>query len=225
MPDQSPASAAQARRWIGFHVAFAVIAVALLLLPWASFGIRVLLLVIGYNAGVALVAWRTGDSLVLRWWCVLAPMSVLMVLPDWFLSAELGVLVFPATGSPFIGTVPLFMAGMWVIALLPVMLVGHFAERAWGVTAGLIVVVITGLALFTAAEWAAPLLPLWFPQNVPLVAGVAPYVLLPEAGLVLATYLLVRGSGTRTVWATAAGVVAVPFLYLGLLATSWQFTG
>ena len=132
-----------------------MIAVALLLLPWASFGIRVLLLVIGYNAGVALVAWRTGDSLVLRWWCVLAPMSVLMVLPDWFLSAELGVLVFPATGSPFIGTVPLFMAGMWVIALLPVMLVGHFAERAWGVTAGLIVVVITGLALFTAAEWAA----------------------------------------------------------------------
>lgn len=210
-------------RWGVFHLVFAAVAVAVLLQPLGPFGLRVLLLVLGYNAAVVVVALRSGDAMVLRWWCVLAPMSVLMVLPDWFLSAELGVLVFPDTGAPYIGTVPLFMAGMWVVALLPVMLVGHRVERAAGLLVALVVVVITGLVLFTAAEWLAPTLPLWHPQQVPEVAGVAPYVLLPEAGLTLATYLLVRDSQTRNGWATAAGTVAVPFLYLGMLVSSYQF--
>jgi hypothetical protein len=218
---QAPSS--DRSRWGAFHLVFAAVAVLVLLQPLAPFGLRVLLLVVAYNAGVVVVALRANDAMVLRWWCVLAPMSVVMVLPDWFLSAELGVLVFPDTGSPYIGTVPLFMAGMWVVALLPIMLVGHRVERAAGLPVALVVVVIAGLALFTAAEWLAPSLPLWHPQNVPTVAGVAPYVLLPEAGLTLATYLLVRNSQTRNGWATAAGVVAVPFLYLGMLASSYQF--
>ena len=52
-----------------------------------------------------------------------------------------------------------------------------------------------------------------------------PYVLLPEVGLTIATYLLVRGAAHRARLATAAGVVAVPFMYLGMLCTSYQFTG
>lgn len=213
----------QRRNWIVFHAVFAVVALACLLAPVGSLGLRVLLLTVGYSLAILALAMRTGDRVLLAFWSTLAPMSILMVLPDWFLSAVLGILVFPDTGAPYIGTMPLFMAFMWTIALLPVMLLGWVMESLRGLNTALVAVVAAGLVMFTLAEFAAPLVPLWHPQNVATVGGVAPYVLLPEVGLTIATYLLVRGAADRTRLATAAGVVAVPFMYLGMLSGSYQF--
>lgn len=211
--------------WIGFHGVFALVAVAVLLLPVPSLGMRVLLLVVGYNIALPVLARRTGDRRLWTTWCVLAPLSVLMILPDWFLSAVLGSITFPDTGSPFIGTMPWFMAGMWVIALLPVMMTALSVEDARGVKAGFLTAAVFGLALFTAAEFIAPAIPLWEPIGVAQVAGVAVYVLLPELGLCLATYELVRNVGARPVPLTVGMIVAIPFMYLGMLATSYQFFG
>ncbi len=47
----------------------------------------------------------------------------------------------------------------------------------------------------------------------------------PVAGKLGGPLLLVRGASDRARLATAAGVVAVPFMYLGMLCTSYQFTG
>ncbi len=219
------AGRARPLNWLIFNAGFALIAAVGLVAPAPALGWRVLLLTLGYSVGIVILAVRTADPVLTSFWCALAPMSVLMVLPDWFLSAELGTLVFPDTGAPFIGTMPVFMAFMWVIALLPVMLLGWVVEQARGLATALVVVVIAGLVLFTLSEYAAPLIPLWHPQGVTEVVGVAPYVLLPEAGLTIATYLLVRGAAHRSRWATAAAVVAIPFMYLGMLCTSLQFTG
>jgi hypothetical protein len=81
------------------------------------------------------------------------------------------------------------------------------------------------LLLFVAAEWFAPSIPLWEPLDVAQVAGVAVYVLLPELALCIATYALVRGVRNRPKIATIGGIVAIPFMYLGMLATSYQFLG
>lgn len=216
---------AQPRRWLELHAVFAVVAVVALLLPVGPLGLRVLVLVVGYSVAVVLVALQSPDPVLLRYWLVIAPLSVLMVLPDWFLSSVLGILRFPDTGVPFLDTMPLFMAFMWTVALLPVMLIGYVVERDRGLGVALGAVVVGGLVMFTFAELIAPAIPLWQPVNVWLVAGVAPYVLLPELGLTIATYLLVRGSGDRSRWGTVAGIVAVPFLYLGMLATAYQFLG
>lgn len=224
-PVQQDTAHARPMNWLVFHVGFAIVAVAGLVIPVPALGLRVLLLTVGYSIGIVVMAVRTRDQVLTSFWCALAPMSVLMVLPDWFLSAELGTLVFPDTGAPYIGTMPIFMAFMWVIALLPVMLIGWVVEQSRGLVTALVVVVAAGLALFTLAEFFAPVLPLWYPQGVTEVAGVAPYVLLPEAGLTLATYVLVRGARTRSRWATAGGVIAIPFMYLGMLCTSLQFIG
>lgn len=213
------------RHWTVVHVAFAVLAVLILLAPFGALGIRVLLLVIGYNVAVPVVARMTGDHLLWATWCVLAPMSVLMVLPDWFLSAELSVLGFPDTGSPFVGTVPLFMAGMWTVALLPLMLLGVQVESRTGIGTALATVAASGLALFYLAERIAPVVPLWEPVGVPLIGGVATYVIVPEIALCLATYMLVRGARNRPRWQTAGGIIVVPFMYLGMLVSSGQFLG
>lgn len=200
----------------------AVVAALALALPAPALGWRITGVVVLFNAAVLLMAarlhldgWRVA-------WLVLAPVSALMVLPDWFLSAELGTLQFAATGAPFLGTVPLFMAGMWVMALFPLVVLGAAVEQQWGFVPALAAVAGGGLLFFWLAEALAPAVPLWEPVGVPLLAGVATYVLLPEVVLAVAAWLLVRGAGSRPVGWTAAGVVALPFLYLGLLATGYQ---
>lgn len=213
------------RQWLGFHLLFAAVAVAVLLLPVGDLGFRVLLLVIGYNIAVPWLARATHDEVAWTAWLVLAPMSLLMVLPDWFLSAVLNTIDFPNTGAPYIGTVPLFMAGMWVIALLPLMLIGRWVESVKGPLIAFATVAVAGLGLFIAAEWLAPALPLWEPLGVAQIAGVAVYVLLPELALCVATFELVRAARTRPVPLTVGGIIIIPFMYLGMLATSYQFLG
>ena len=202
----------------------AVVAVAVLALPAPALGLRVTAIVVGFHLAVlalarwwALPGWRTA-------WAVLAALSVLMVLPDWFLSAVLGTLTFPDTGAPYLGTVPVFMAGMWTMALFPLVVLGAVVEQRRGPSAGLVAVALAGLAFFVAAEWLAPHVPLWEPVGVVTVAGVAPYVLPAEVVLSVAAWLLVRGSDRPQAW-TAVGVLALPFAYLGLLATGYQVLG
>jgi hypothetical protein len=186
---------------------------------------RVLALVVAYNIALPVFARRTGDDDLWITWAVLAPMSVLMVLPDWFLSAVLGTLRFPDTGAPYIGTMPLFMAGMWAIALIPLMMIGRAVQASRGVTWAFAAVAASGLLLFLAAERIAPVIPLWEPVGVAQVAGVATYVLLPEIALCIASFELVREARRRPVALTIGGIVVIPFMYLGMLASSYQFLG
>jgi hypothetical protein len=217
--------AGRTSRWVPFHAGFAVLVLAVLLLPMADTGPKVMALVIAYNVAVPVLARRTDDDALWITWAVLAPMSVLMVLPDWFLSAVLGTLEFPNTGAPYIGTMPLFMAGMWTIALLPLMMIGRQVEATRGPRDAFVAVGVAGLALFIAAEWLAPAIPLWEPVGAAQVLGIAVYVLLPELALCIASYELVRGARRRPWVATVGGIIAVPFMYLGMLATGYQFLG
>jgi hypothetical protein len=210
---------------LAFHAVVAVVAVVVLALPSPSLGVRVTVIVLAYHLGMLLVgrtSWGRGWG---RAWLVLAPLSALMVAPDWFLSAELGTLTFPDTGAPFIGTVPLFMAGMWVMALFPLVLLAGWLEGRFGRRAGLAGVAVAGALLFWAAERLAPVVPLWEPGDVETVGGIAAYVLPAEVMLSAAVWLLVRGSLWRTRTVIAVGVVALPVLYSGALVLGWQFVG
>jgi hypothetical protein len=210
---------------LAFHAVVAVVAVAVLALPSPALGVRVTIIVLAYHLGMLLVgrtAWGRGWG---RAWLVLAPLSVLMVAPDWFLSAELATLDFPDTGAPFVGTVPVFMAGMWVMALFPLVLLAGWLEGRFGRRAGLTGAAAGGAFLFWAAERLAPLVPLWEPRDVPTVGGVAAYVLPAEVMLSAATWLIVRGSLWRTRTVTVIGVAALPVAYSGALVLGWQLIG
>jgi hypothetical protein len=213
------------RLWAVGLTGFAVLAAVVLAISLGALGWRVLILVVVFHLGVVILARRTGDPLIWRAWAVLAPMSLLMVLPDWYLSAELGTLVFPDTGAPYIGTVPLFMAGMWTIALMPIVWVTTLVARRVGVAVGVGVAAVVGLVFFWAAELVAPSIPLWEPVGVVMFAGVALYVLLPEMVLSAAAFALVVTVGRIPALATAALLVLLPFTYTGMLVTSHQFLG
>lgn len=213
------------RTWCAGFIVFALLAAVVLALPVGDLGWRVLGLVIVFHIGTVALARSTGDRLLWRAWTVLAPLSILMVLPDWFLSAELRVLEFPDTGGPFIGTVPLFMAGMWTIALMPVVLIGSAVAVRQSLGVATAVASGVGLVMFWAAELVAPMIPLWQPVGVAQLAGVATYVIVPELVLSGAAFVIVATAGLLPRTATVALVILLPFTYLGMLASSYQFLG
>ena len=139
---------------------------------WAAFlylsppmlGLAVLALVIAYNLLLPLFARSSGHGHWFDLWWFLLPLSVCQVVPDWVLSQQLGILAFPDLGAPRIGTVPVYMAGMWVIPLFWVLLIARGSPALAGALS---------LLVFAAAEWAAPRFGLWQPRHVATHWGVA----------------------------------------------------
>ncbi len=108
------------------HLFFAIAATLMLTLPLGiSVGWRLCVLVLLYNVLVPLTAWLRQHPDWLTLWLFLLPLSLWQIFPDWFLSAVLGVLVFPDTGAPKIGNIPIFMAGLWTIPLFIIIFLGR----------------------------------------------------------------------------------------------------
>ena len=206
--------------WLWLHLGFAVAAAVGLLLPAPALGWRVLVMVVGYHVALVLQARLTRDQVLWRAWAVLAPFSVLMVLPDWFLAAELGVLVFPDTGGPFIGAVTLAMAGMWTIALMPVVLLAWTVTARRTLAAGVVAAAVAGGLLFFGAELVAPRIPLWEPVGVTLVAAILPAIraarIPPVAALQDVDVRLRMSDRRRTIFGSILLVVGVGLIVAGL---------
>ena len=207
---------ADVRALLAMHAVYGVLsAIALSLDPpakgWAIFGC-----VVAYNVALPLTARAVGRADWVALWAFLLPVSVFQVAPDWFLAGQLETLVFPDVGGPRLGgEIQLAMAGMWVTPLfLALTLALGSAARAAGLA----------LLVFLGSELAAPILDLWEPRNATEVAGVALYVLPPEAALGWAamTGFLLTHERPWTVKVAAAAAVAT--FYTGALALAYFLT-
>lgn len=206
-----------------FHGAFAAVAVVGLLVPLGSNGWRVLGLVILYNVALPLWARARGHDRAFGLWRFLVPLSLFQVVPDAFLADVLGVLVFPDTGGPRLGSVSLALAGMWTIPLFAIVWTAGRVEEGRGVvTAGWAAAALS-LVVFAAAEATLWAIPIWHTQGVAQIGAVALFVLAPEALLGATTYIAERETRDRGPLAKigAAGLVAL--VYLGALGASYWF--
>jgi hypothetical protein len=198
--------------WI-LHGGFALLCGIALLLAGERPGPAILALTLLYNIALPAACLLAADRDSLSALRFLLPLSVLMVLPDAFLAAHLGVLVFPDTGAPFLGPVPLFMAGLWVIPLFIVVKAG---ER-WGAAGA----ALASLMIFTLAEATLWAVPVWYARDVIQFGHVAVYLLVPETVLGVSAWRAWRETrdGGPAVQALAAAAVMV--LYLGNCSLFW----
>ncbi|MCB1137747.1 MAG: hypothetical protein KDK23_03285 [Leptospiraceae bacterium] len=165
-------------------------------------------------------------------WYFSTMVSLFQVLPDWFLSRVLGVLVFPADGLFKIGSVSAYMAGLWAIPFFLVLLSVRLYESstshlewpgksiAWS-SAGLASLV--ALVIFGGSEATLWILGSWYAQSVSMIGHVALYVLIPEFLLGGYLYLAYVWSRKKSVPIQILYAVHVSLLYTGALALSYLF--
>ena len=204
------------------HLLFAVVAAAVLLFP-ATVGIsaRMLVVVIAYNVMIQLVALQRGHTEWIRIWLFAFALSILQIWPDWYLSAELGVLAFPDDGFLMIGTVPAYMAGLWAIPLFTIIYVGQLVQKRWADKWVLVIVGALTLAIFGASEATMWMLPSWYAVGVTMIGHVAVYIIVPEIVLGLSTYITYDIVRERPLWMIAIAAVLVMILYLGCTVLSF----
>jgi len=195
------------------HLLFGAAAVAVfMLLRPPALGLGIVGLVIAYNLLLPFAAQRGGHRDWFDLWTFLLPVSIFQVVPDWMLSQLLGILQFPDVGAPRIGTVPVYMAGMWVIPLFWIL---------WLSGRSLLFATVLALLVFGASEWAAPILKLWRPLHVTESYGIAHYVLLPEALLGWAAAFAFRETRDSGALICIGAGAAVSIFYSGALVLSY----
>lgn len=221
-----------------FHVAFGILCVLVFLaVPITTFE-KFLSLVVIYNFALVFFARIKNDELVFRIWLFLFPLSIFQVLPDWFLSSVLKVLVFPKEGI-MIGTVPLYMAGLWVIPLFLIVYPCMLLEKSKGLTFATVFSFLGGIVIFGISEMFSVYLHSWHAQNVETFFNMAYYVILPEGLLGLSAFLgyrffataifgvpILRALGmnkTNRVFMRVLVAYVVSIIYLGNLAIFYLF--
>jgi len=197
------------------HILFAILCVVVLLIPGLVIGARMFTLVAIYNVMIPLVGFLRDHREWITMWFFAFVLSIFMIWPDWFLSTQLGVLVFPDDGFFMIGPVSGYMAGLWSIPLFVLVFVGIEVSKRRSYSLTYLIIAILTLLIFGIAEATMWMLPSWYAQNVTMIGHVAVYIILPEIFLGLSTFfcfILVR---TRSIWMQILGAFMVMILYMG----------
>jgi hypothetical protein len=211
------------KHFIAFHVIFSLICAIVVFVPMAAMGTKVLGLVVLYNGALPLYGIVIKNSEWPRIWLFSFILSLFQVFPDWFLSAQLGILVFPDHGPWSIGTIAGYMAGLWTIPFFVIIfLAGRVRERS-STGMAYISAALTALVIFGMSEAVAWQLPLWYARDVMMWGHTAVYIIIPEIILGLAClygYNSVKGRGLG---ATVPAAFLVMQLYLGSAAFFYFF--
>jgi len=201
------------------HFVFTILCgVVLLAFHTIDIGIRLLVLVIAYNIMMpALGIFRKNSNWINLWFFAFI-LSLFQVFPDWFLSAQLNILVFPADGCFKIGTVSGYMAGLWTIPLFIIIFIGERVEAGFSKTAAYAAVAAASLIIFGGSEETLWLLPSWYAQNVTMIDHIAIYILIPEIILGTSAFACFQFIKNKPHWVKIPASFLVMQLYLGSAA-------
>lgn len=214
---------ARALQW---YAGYGVLCGLLLLLPIPlAAGAKVLLLVIAWNLLLPTIAWRLGYDAWLRLWLFLLPLSFLLVFADWFFCEGIETLKFFDNGSPRLGPVPVYMAGMWSIGLFLLVLIGQSLAWTTSFAVALLAVAVVSLAIFLPTEILAFHLPLWTALRVPTTLQVANYILPAEGLLALMTFVTYERLQHANGFVQLCAAAGIALAYTGAAGISYLFLG
>lgn len=202
------------------HVAFAVVATAVLVLP-GPLGWRTAGLVVVYDVAVVALARVRRDPELLRLWVFAAVLSVWQVLPDAFLVVGLETLAFPDDGFPDIGPVTGVMVALWTIPVVVVVAAATAAERRLGARVGNLVAAVAAAAVFVLGEVGLTAVGLWEARAVPEVGGVATYIVPAQVLFAVAAHRAFHAIRFRHPLVVLPATLLVTVVYTGAAALSW----
>ncbi|MFX0186408.1 MAG: DUF6989 domain-containing protein [Candidatus Hodarchaeota archaeon] len=181
-------------------------------------GIRLFILVIIYNLAIPIVGlWRKHLELV-KIWLFAFIISLFQVFPDWFLSAQLEILVFPEDGLFKIGTVSGYMLLLWAIPLFIILFVGQRVQERHSLNIAYFAVGLLSLLIFGISEMTMWTVGSWYAQNVTMMGHMAVYIIIPEIILGFMTYYTYLTIQEKNHWLKIPAAFIVMLVYLGSAA-------
>ena len=210
-------TAKKTRDFIIVHFIFTVLCFAILILPIPfAIGIKLFILVASYNLLVLLVGLFKKYTEWVKLFVFVFLISLFQIWPDWFLSAQLNILVFPEDGLFKIGTVSGYMAGLWAIPLFLICFIGLKIKEKHSHTKTFIVVGLISLTIFGISEQSLWMLQSWYPQNVTLIFDhLAVYIIIPEVLLGLTTFYYFQKIKEKNYLTLIVVSFVIMLLYLG----------
>jgi hypothetical protein len=199
------------------HLIFIGLCFAVLIIPIPlAIGIKLFILVVSYNLMIPLVGMFLKYNEWLKLWIFVFLISLFQIFPDWFLSAELNILIFPEDGLFKIGTVSGYMAGLWAIPLFLLCYIGLKIKENYSQLKTFIIVGFISLNIFVFAEQTMWMLQSWYPQNVTLFFDhLAIYIIIPEVILGLSTFYFFEKIKTQHILILIIVAFGIMLLYLG----------
>ena len=171
------------------HLVFAAICVSALVIPTSGYmGIKLFILVLIYNLIIPLFGYLRHHREWISIWLFVFILSLFQIWPDLFLSAELDILVFPEDGFIKIGTVSLYMAGLWAIPLFLILFTGLHFHESYSKLKIYFIIALLSLIIFGSAEQTIWMLQSWYAQNVTMIGHLAIYIIIPEIILGITTF-------------------------------------
>ena len=205
------------RDFVIVHFIFVGLCFAVLIIPIPiAIGIKLFILVTSYNLLISLVGLFRKYNEWVKLWVFVFLISLFQIWPDWFLSAQLNILVFPEDGLFKIGTVSGYMAGLWAIPLFIICFIGLKLKENYSYIKTLIAVGLISLTIFGFSEQSMWMLQSWHPQNVTLIFDhLAIYVIIPEVILGLSTFYYFQKIKDNNYLTLIVVSFIVMLLYLG----------
>jgi hypothetical protein len=195
-----------------FHILFAILCGIVLLVP-ISLGFRLTLLVAIYIVAIPIICTVRGYTECRNIWIFSLILSFFQFFPDWFLSAQLDILVFPDDSFLKIGTVSVYMAGLWTIPLFMIIYLGYRTEKRLTQNYSYLIVAIASLLIFGLSEQFLAIS--WYAQNVAMISNIAIYIIIPEIFLGLTMYWMYLQTQEKLLPIKIGGAFIIMIIYLG----------
>jgi hypothetical protein len=212
------------RGFIIFHLLFGLINPLILFTPIdLPMGWRIFLLALGYNLAYGVWVHLKRQTVLFDLWLFLLPLSIFQVFPDWFLSAQLHILVFPEDGFYKIGTVSAYMAFLWVIPLNLAIFSGLTLPDTRPIWQKYGLVALISLIIFGISEETIWMLPSWYAQNVKMISHTAIYVLIPEIILGMTAFYAFLQVKEKDILRKIIAAYLVMLIYTGALMFFYFF--
>ncbi len=205
------------RDFIIVHLIFTGLCFAVLMIPIPiAIGIKLFILIVSYNLLIPLVGLFRKYNEWVKLWVFVFLISLFQIWPDWFLSAQLNILVFPEDGLFKIGPVSGYMAGLWAIPLFLLCFIGLKIRENYSRFKSYFVVGLLAFGIFVFSEQTLWMLQSWYPQNVTLFFDhLAVYIIIPEVLLGLSTFYYFEKVKTQHFLILISVAFGIMLLYLG----------
>jgi len=198
------------------HLLFILICFIVLIIPFPLLiGVKLFILVLVYNLSILVVGIFRDDAEWLKLYFFVLFISLFQIFPDWYLSAQLNILVFPEDGFFKIGTVSAYMLGLWVIPLFIICFISLRIKERYSINYANLLAILLSLIIFSLAEQSMWVFS-WYPQNVILLFDhLALYIIISEIILGFSSFYLFLKFEDAKFYLKIAIAFIIMLLYLG----------